>query len=164
MLNSPQELSTESRRTLEGLIQQVRLFMRDYPSVNRLLKGEESSDRAIAWALMDACSEWSATPPLLGNVSPSSHPAPHLLIRCATATLLQSVSFLQTRNNLSYSDGEVSINSSSRSPELTQQAAMLMQSYESQKQRLKIAQNIEGGWGTGLHSDLLGANAYYLNY
>ena len=164
MLNSPQTLSVEARRYIEGLIQQVRLLLRDYPQLNRLIRGEESSDRTIAWALQDACNDWSTTPPLIDSVSVLSHPAPNLLIRCAASTLLQSVSFLQTRNNLSYSDGEIRINSSSRGPELRQAAAMLLQDYEAKKQRLKIALNIEGAWGSGTFSDLAIANGYYLGY
>ena len=157
-------MTTEARRYFENLIQQVRLYLRDYPQLNRLIRGEESSDRTIAYALQDACNDWNSTPPLIGNVDVLSHPAPNLLVRCASATLLQSVSFLQTRNNLSYSDGEVNVNSSSRGPELRQAAGMLLQDYEMKKQRLKIALNIEGAWGSGTFSDLAVANGYYLDY
>lgn len=159
-MNAPGRLTPETRAYLEDLIQQVRLFMRDFPHVNRLLAGEESSNRMVAWALQDACNDWNRTPPLIGDVGPTGHPANDLLIRKAAATLLMSVSFAQTRNHLSYADGRVQINSAPKGPEMRQFAQMLLGDYEVAKQRLKMAQNIEGAWGGGVFSDLLYANWY----
>ena len=148
--------SPEVLRVVRDYIQQVRKFMRDDPALNRLVLGEESNDHDIAMALQDSLLNWARPPgPPLGAVTILTHPAPDLLVLRTVARLLMSVSLLQTRNNLQYTDGQgVSVNSSANGPELRQIAQMLMAEYDQAKLALKIQLNIEGGWGTGVRSDL----------
>lgn len=154
-------LSKQDRAVWE-LIQQVRLFMRDYRDLNRLIAGEESSNRMIAWAIMDACDDWNSTPPLTGTIGVLSHPSSSLLIRATVISLLQSVGLLQTRNHLTYSDGSgASVNVSDKTPVLQAWINLLSSAYEMKKVRLKTGLNIEGAWGGGVHSELNLVNAYY---
>ena len=53
-------------QTTRDFIQAVRIYTRDHPQLNRILKGEESSDRMIAWALVDALSDFNGSPPMSG--------------------------------------------------------------------------------------------------
>ena len=152
----------KTERAIWDLIQEVRLFLRDFKELNRLISGEESSNRMIAWALQDAVDDWNSTPPLIGAVGVLSHPSRSLLVRCTVITLLQSVGFLQTRNHLTYSDGSgASVNVSDKTPVLQAWINLLSAGYEQKKIRLKTGLNIEGAWGGGVHSELNLVNAFY---
>lgn len=139
------------------LVDHVRSYMRDYPSLNRLVEGEESSDRMIARAADKVISDWNASPPFVAGMDVRSIVAPGgpmgIFVDGIVAELLMSVAILQDRNNLPYSDGQVSVSSSSKSGPYLRIAQALKASYMQQKQQYKVAKNIEGGWGDGIASD-----------
>ena len=138
-VDDPGMIAANSGRTVQEMIQQIRVFMRDFPELNRLVAGAESGDRFIAWAIQNAISDWNSTPPLLTSVTISNHPAPHLLRDRAVVDLLTSIGILQTRNHLSYSDGQgASINASDKAPALQGWSNMLRANYEQQKQKMKM--------------------------
>ena len=37
----------------------IRAYLRDFPELNRLIKGEETSDRMIAWAVLDVLDDFN---------------------------------------------------------------------------------------------------------
>jgi len=90
-------------QTTKDFVQMVRLFIRDYPELNRLVAGEESSDRQILWAVLDALADFNGTPPFIGNSSIedllalSQH---NLLLRMTVVSIIESVGLLQTRNHI----------------------------------------------------------------
>lgn len=91
-----------------AFIQTVRLFMRDHPQLNRLVKGQEHSDRMVAWAILDFLSDFAGTPPFLGYYTLEQLFDMHFqafALRGTAVALLQSVGILQTRNHLNFSDG-----------------------------------------------------------
>lgn len=154
-------ITLQEGATLTQVIQAVRLYLRDFQNLNRLVAGVESGERFIAFAVSDALADWNATPPRIGSVGIRNHPAPHLLVRRAAATVLEGVMHLQTRNNLSYSDGSnVSVNASDKGPQLQQIINWMLARYDKDKKDIKIAMNIEGGWG-GVHSELFAVGGYY---
>jgi hypothetical protein len=148
---------------LEQFIGSVRHFMRDYEKLNRLIAGQEHSDRMIAWAVVDALDDFNSTPPLT-NYSLTNVPAMSLLLRGTVITLLQSVGLLQTRNHLTFSDGGLQVGVSDKTPLIQSWIQMFGNSYEEKKQRLKTALNIEGGWGGGIHSEYAWVNGFYGGY
>ena len=93
--------------TFKSFVATVRLYTRDNPELNRLVAGEESTDRMIMWAVLDALDNFNGTPhftnltleELLGRNQRS------LMLRMTTEALLESVGLLQTRNHINYSDG-----------------------------------------------------------
>lgn len=146
---------------LQQIISLVRAYLRDYPELNRLIKGEEHSDRMIAWAVFDCIDDWNSTPPLIGAVSLNSFPSRSLLLRGTVINLLESVGLLQTRNHLTFSDGGIQVGVSDKTPLLQSWIQLLGNKYEEKKLKLKIAMNIEGGWGSGVHSEYLWTNGFY---
>ena len=52
--------------TFRAFVQTVRGYLRDFPELNRLVAGEESTDRQIAWSVLDALTDFNGTPPFLG--------------------------------------------------------------------------------------------------
>lgn len=146
---------------LQQLINTVRLYLRDYPELNRLIRGEEHSDRMIAWAIFDAIDDWNSTPPLIPPAQLGSFPSKSLLLRGTVIALLESVGLLMTRNHLTFSDGGIQVGVSDKTPLIQSWLQLIGNRYEEKKQRLKIAINIELGWGQGVHSEYLWTNGFY---
>ena len=147
-----------------AFIHTVRLYMRDYPHLNRLVKGEESSDRMIAWAIMDFLSDFAGTPPNLGyyaleDLLDRYYQA--FAVRGTVVALLESVLILQARNHLNFSDGGLSVGVSDKAPLLLQIRQQLASKYEQQKMQIKVALNIEQAWGTGEHSEYFFINGWW---
>ena len=147
-----------------AFIHTVRLYLRDYPQLNRLVKGEESSDRMIAWAIMDFLSDFAGTPPPIGYYPLEDLLAQHqqaLALRGTVIALLESVSILQARNHLNFSDGGLSVGVSDKAPLLLQIRSQLIQKYEQQKVQVKVALNIANAWGVGEHSEYYSINGWW---
>lgn len=154
-------------RTTRDFVQVVRLFLRDYPELNRLTAGEESDDRQIAWAIMDALSEFNGTPPLSTCtleylLSRQQH---HLMCRMTTCALLESIGQLQTRNHLNYSNGGLTVGVNDKTQLLQSWLQLFKASSEQKMQRVKVAFNIEAMFGEhGLHSEYWAINSTYSAY
>ena len=133
----------------------VRTSIRDDPRLNRLITGEETNDRMIAWAIVDCLDNFNITPPLLnppfelyhflaadGRISGFS------MIRVGTvARLLESIIHLKMRNYMSYSDGGVTVTTEEGVPQLMQLKGAMEQYYENIKREYKVAKNISRAMG-----------------
>lgn len=139
------------------LIRQVRDFLRDHAAMNALTYGEETSDPLLRLYVAMAIDDWNSSPPLIGNITIDRHPSPTLLIYKVVSLVLWSAAILQARNNLQYSDGGISVQTSDKAPAYMSLAATFLQVYEEQKNRLKRSLNIEQGYG-GVHSEYLLTN------
>ena len=149
-----------------SFIQTVRLFTRDHPQLNRLVKGEESSDRMIAWAILDFLSDFAGTPPDLGYMTLEEMFTRHyqaFALRGTVVGLLQSVGILQTRNHLQFSDGGISVGVSDKTPMLMQWIRDFQGKYEQEKVQKKIALNIASLLHdrAGVHSEYYFANGWW---
>ena len=155
---------------MQQFVQVVRLFMRDHPQLNRLVAGEESSDRMIAWATMDALSDFNGTPPLIGTFTLEALlqlDQQSLLLRMVTCSLLESVGLLQTRNHVNYSNGGINVGVNDKTPLIMNWLQYFKGTTEQAKQRVKVALNINqilGPGNAGMHSELWAINASYLSY
>ena len=149
----------------DSFVQSVRCFLRDYPELNRIVKGEEHSNRMIAFAVMDFLSDFAGSPPFLGYFTIEDICRMHMqsfAIRGTCITLLQSVGMLQTRNQLSFSDGGISVGISDKSPLLMQWIRDLKTEYEQKKSQIKISLNISQLFGTsGVHAEYFFVNGWY---
>ena len=157
---------TEEFRTF---VYAVRGYMRDYPELNRLVRGEESTDRQIAWSVLDALADFNGTPPItayaLNTLLQRNQHA--LLRRMTTIALLESVGLLQTRNHLNYSDGGINVGVNDKTPLIMQWLNYYKSTTEQMKQRVKVAFNIEtllGPGNSGVHSELWALNATYIGF
>lgn len=152
-----------NRIALEQFVGLVRAYVRDYPELNRLIKGEEHSDRLIAFAAMDALDDFNSTPPMT-QYQFTNFPSKHLLLRGTVVTLLESIGLLMTRNHLNFSDGGIQVGVSDKTPLIQSWIQLFTNKYEQKKDRLKVALNIEGGWGGGVHSEYLWTAGFYGGY
>ena len=149
---------------LSEVVAMIRLYLRDFPELNRLIKGEETSDRMIAWAVVDALDDFNSTPPFIGSYGLSNFPSTSLLREGATIRILESVGLLQLRNQMNYSDGGITVSVSDKSQFLMSWTNMLRQSYEQKKVRIKSSINVEMAFeGDGIHSEYFVINGVYFS-
>lgn len=144
--------------------------MRDQPELNRIVRGQESTDRQIAWAVMDALSDFNGTPPFLGTASLEDllgRNQQALLLRMTVIALIESVGLLQTRNHLNYSNGGINVGVNDKTPMLMQWLQYYRSFTEQMKQRVKVSFNIEGILGpsnSGVFSEYWAVNSTYSSY
>lgn len=161
-VSSTTALPSASARMNE-MISYVRTYMRDFPELNRLTAGYESSPRMIAWAIVDALDDWNTTPPFIGRASISNFPSSSLLCRGAAISLLESVGLLQMRNQLTFSDGGITVSVNDKAPMIMQWLSMMKAQYEDKKSRMKASMNIEMAMdGAGNLSEYFFVNGNYL--
>lgn len=154
--------SPSNNIALQQFVGLIRAFMRDYSELNRLFQGEEHSDRLIIFAILDTIEDFNTTPPMT-NYQLTNFPSKYLLRVGSVIHLLSSVGLLMTRNYLPFSDGGLQVMNDKTS--LIQSWIQLFtNNYETKKDRLKVALNIEGGWGGGVHSEYLFTSGFYGGY
>jgi hypothetical protein len=154
--------------TMQAFVHMVRGFIRDHAELNRLIAGEESSDRIIAWAVMDALSQFNGTPHFT-NYSLEELLAmnqTHLLTRMTTVALLESVGLLQMRNHLNYSDGGLNVGVSDKTPLILNFLQYFRAFTDQALTRAKVAMNMNAllnGGSTGVFSEFWFVNNAYLS-
>jgi hypothetical protein len=155
--------------SMRAFVQMVRLYLRDFEELNRLVAGEESTDRMIAWAVLDALSNFNGTPHFttLSLDDLLALNQQHLILRMTVEALIESVGMLQTRNHINYSDGGINVGVNDKTPLLMNWLQYFRAYTEQLKQRVKVTININGILGptnVGIHSELWAVNASYLSY
>ena len=140
------------------------MYLRDFPELNRLISGEETSDRMIAWAVIDTLDDFNTTPPFIGSYGLENFPSLSLLREGAVIKVLESVGLLQLRNQMNYSDGGITVNVSDKSQFLMGWINMFRNSYEQRKVRIKSSINVEMAFeGDGIHSEYFVINGVYFS-
>jgi len=89
-------------------VSKVRRKMRDYPQLNTVIEGEESSEEHVLDALDTVMEYLSDSPPPLGEFSYSEIPS-YLLVDGAIAELLLSAAILLSRNYIQFSAGGITV-------------------------------------------------------
>lgn len=146
--------------TMADFVPEVRGYLRDFSELNRLISGEESSNRMIEYCVNLAIDEFNTSPPLT-RYSISAFPSRTILLYLTICHLLTSVGILKSRNRFQYSDGGWS-SDTEQQDSLYQNWIQLMRSQvKPQAQALKIALNIEGGWGAGVGSEYGWIHGWY---
>ena len=132
----------------------LRAFIKDHDYLNRLLKfTQENVEDDLDLYLNMALSFLNTIPPFIGNYAIAQFPATALLIHQATIECLISNGIVNSRNDLTYNNGGVTLKISDgdrylkQLQQLYRLADMGIKAYA----QLKIAINIEGGYG-GVHS------------
>ena len=157
----PGESIPQAQLELNNFAQQVRHFIRDYPELNRLIAGEESSTRQIVWAIMDTLDDFNTTPPLITQFGLINFPSKSLLIRGVVCSLLESIGLLQTRNHLNFSDGGIQVGINDKTPFIQSWLQIFRNRWEDKTAKLKVAINIENAWGGGVNSEYRFVNNFY---
>lgn len=154
----------EVPQKIRGYINMVRGELRDYAALNRLSAGPEHSDRSIGRALIRAAGYWNETTPVSSTYSVANFPYPNLLIEGAIYYLLKSLGYLEERNRLSWSDGQVSMSLSDRRM-LEQFALKNWAEFKEGVKNLKLADNLKSSMtGSGVVSEYGFVNDGWIEY
>ena len=128
----------------------LKMFLKDYQDLNRLLNFEvESAPEKLDLYVNMALGFLNSVPPRSAIFSISDFPVPALLIHQATIECLISNSILQARNDLTYNNGGISVKVADAQryivplKMLTDQTDMGIQMLS----KLKVSINIENCWG-----------------
>lgn len=154
-------MAQELPLTYENFSNEVRAFLRDFPELNRLISGEESSNRMIAYCAHLAVDEYNTTPPLLPPSSISNFPSRTILLQLTLIYLLTSVGILHSRNRFAYNDGGFSVETEQQEGLYQRWIQLFRSQLGPRLQQLKVAKNIEGAWGGGVGSEYGWIHGWY---
>ena len=148
------ELAQQEARRL------LRMFLNDTAELNRLIRQEESNSDKLDLAIRLTIDDWNITPPFLGVETITSFPSIYLLIHGAAIQTLKSAGILQSRNQLEYSSGGITVRTFDKTQLYQSWILQFYQDYERKKADYKKSANIEGAWGAGpggggVHSEYL---------
>jgi len=128
----------------------LRNFLKDFAPLNRLIEfKEESTNDLLDLYLNMAESFLNAIPPYIGPFTWSTFPVPNLMIHQAAIECLISNSIVQSRNELTYNNGGVTV----KIPDGQRYATVLQLLYRVTDQEInalkniKVAINIQSGYG-----------------
>lgn len=125
--------------------QQIRDYLGDDPANNHLLDGVEFPDSAIELAMMLAVDSYNTIPPLGGANIDTLGPS---LLLFGTLWHLYSgrAVAIAARNQMSYSDGGLTIPIEERYQFYIQMAQNWENQFKSLAKDTKVAKNMEAGW------------------
>lgn len=132
----------------------LRAFIKDHANKNRLLNFiEESSDSELDLYINMSLGFLNSIPPFIGSYSLANFPIPQLIIHQATIECLISNGILNSRNDLTYNNGGITVRLSDGDKYLKhlQWLTRIADQAISNLIKIKIALNIESGYG-GVHS------------
>jgi hypothetical protein len=146
-------IGTEEQRRTQEARRLLRLFLNDTPELNRLIRTQESNDEKLDLAMMLAVDDYNVTPPLMDTARVANFPSLYLLIYGATIQVLRSAGLLQSRNELAYSSGGVSVRIFDKTQLYQSWIAQFVAEYERKKQNFKISLNINSALAGGVSSE-----------
>ena len=147
MASTTKDLAQKNARRL------LRHFLNDTPQHNRLIRKEESNDEKLDLAIYMAIDDYNITTPPLGNSSIENFPSLWLLLYGATIQVLRSAGLLQSRNELMYQSGNISVRIFDKTQLYQSWLNQFMQDYERKKKDFKIALNIDAALAGGVRSE-----------
>lgn len=143
--------------TDQAFLAACRDYMRDKPELNALLDQPETSDALMKLSRDLTIDDFNTSPPLIGNYTLSGFPSDYLLMMGTIIQILKSAGLLQSRNQLDYVEGGLSVQTSNKTPLYQSWIAILMQEYELKKANLKKSLNAEACYG-GVYSEYAQTN------
>lgn len=152
---------TQLNQDQEDMRRLLRLFLNDTPELNRLIRRQESTPEKLDLAIRLAIDDYNITTPLLGNVTVVNHPSLYLLIYGSAIQSLRSAGLLQSRNELVYSSGGVSVRIFDKTQLYQSWIAQFVAEYERKKQNFKIALNIDNALAAGVASEYAILNYFW---
>lgn len=148
-----------NRFSKDQFVNDIKIFLRDGAEVNMLLEGVETSPLMIEWAIDQTVEEYNLHPPHIGDVIFATYPSVALLRMGTIINVLMSAGLLQTRNQLTYNDGGISVSIFNKTGLYQSWIRLFRERYDQQLLRIKRAKNAENAYG-GVHSEYLTASVH----
>jgi len=139
--------TVQATSRMERARRYLRLFLRDTPQLNRLIRKEESDNELLDFAIEMTISDWNSTSPHIDRIDIQNYPSLYLLMHGAVIQIMKSQGIYQARNELTYQAGGSSFMRFNKSSYYMNWMINLSNDYEIKKRNMKIAKNITGGWG-----------------
>lgn len=152
--------------TLKAFVMMLRTYLRDHPELNRLVSGEESSDRFLLFAASMAVSSYNGRPPItqipIEEIFRLNHQ--DVLLMMAVCTVLESVMLLQARNQLNYSTGGTNVGVNDKAALLMKMLQYFRSLADQMLTQRKVALNILSilGDSPGIHSEYATVHTSYV--
>jgi len=131
-------------------ITSLQTFIKDHDFLNRLLKFTfENTDDECSLYVNMALSFGNSIPPMIGSFTFANFPTPNFIIHQATIECLLSNGIVNSRNELTYNNGGITVKIPDGGKYL-QHLQMLYRSVDleiSMLKNIKIAINIQNGFG-----------------
>lgn len=137
------------------------MFLNDTPELNRLIRRQESDDPKLDLALALAVDDFNITSPLISTYRVETFPSLYMLIYGATIQVLRSAGILQSRNELAYSSGGVSVRIFDKTQNYQSWIAQFVAEYERKKQNYKISLNVAAAMAGGVSSEYALLNYFW---
>lgn len=135
--------------TTDQAIEAVRTYLGDRPENNKIIPGFEVSRDAIRLAVELTIDEFNTTPPFM-SFTLETFPNKTVIIHGAIVHCLIMAGIVQSRNYLQFSDGGISEILGDRAQQYQgwiQQITGSIKNYKQSAEEIKIAINMERGWG-----------------
>ena len=127
-------------------IEEVREYITDYPESNLLLDKEEFSDSFISLCMSFAVDSFNTMSPI-SRYAHENFPSKEVQLLGTLYHMYNGRSAQMARNHLSYTDGGLQIPVEEKYELYARLAATFLESFNTTAARLKIAINMEQGWG-----------------
>lgn len=144
---------TQADQARQKMRRLLRLFLNDTPELNRLIRQQESDDMKLDLALDLAIDDFNITAPILARYTITNFPSIYLLLYGAVIQVLRSAGILQSRNELAYSSGGVSVRIFDKTQLYQSWIAQFVADYERKKSNMKISFNIANALAGGVASE-----------
>lgn len=150
---------------MSSFIIMLRAFLRDYPELNELIEGEETSDRMLLMAAGLALVRYNGTPPAsslsLEGVFQQNHQ--DVLLMMAVVYVLESALLLQARNQINYSTGGTTVGVNDKAPLYMKMLDYFRSISDQDLKQRKISLNIMSILdGVGVHSEYALVHSSYV--
>jgi len=142
-------LPTGTNWTLDQAVGAVRQYLGDRPENNKIIPGFEVSNDSIKLAIELAIDEFNNTPPFM-QFTLATFPSKVVIIHGSIVHCLIMAGIIQSRNYLQFSDGGISEILGDRAQQYQgwiQQISSQVKNYKQSSDEIKIAINMENGWG-----------------
>lgn len=126
--------------------QEIRDYLADSPENNHLIDGEEFTDARILIAMKMALSTFNSTPPISIKLQVQQMPA-DILLYGTLWHLYNGQMALAARNQMSYSDGGLTVPIEERYQFFVQMAQMYENQFTQAIKAYKVSMNMDSGWG-----------------
>lgn len=131
----------------DGMVEVLRGFLQDLRERNRLLGGaEELNDKELVTAIRLSLDDWNTTPPF-SSYTFETHPAFRLLLMGAAVEAHKMAGQVQTRNQLTYTDGGINVAVSDKTALNQSWLVTFAHDYETKKRAWKTSDNLSRAYG-----------------
>lgn len=144
----------------EKLINQVRIYLSDFPYYNRLIGDEENERDTIELAIDMSIDRFNNAEVPRTGFDFSNFPSLVIMIYGAVLELLQMKGILYSRNRLNYSDGGIQVAINDKATEYMQWARAMQQTYDRLVMDKKKELNAAACWG-GIASEYASVDYWY---